>query len=124
MGGRFGRANVLLLTVTGRKSGRRLTAPLLYAQDGDDLIVIASAGGSDSHPSWWLNLKTHPTAWVETRGERRTVLAEEAGPEEKRRLWPLMTRIYPPYDRYQRRTDRVIPLIKLRRLRQGTGPPA
>ena len=114
IGGRFGRAPILLLTTTGRKTGRKRTTPLLYYQDGDNAVVIASKGGDPHHPTWYLNLKHDPQAQVQVRSEVRHVLAETAGPEERARLWPLITAMYPLYDSYQRRTSREIPVVVLK----------
>ena len=114
VGGRVGRAPVLLLTTTGRKSGRRRTTPLLYVQDGRDLVIIASNGGSDRHPGWWVNLRHDPRAEVQLGRERLSMRAEKAGAEEKGRLWPRITEMYPQYDGYQRRTKREIPVVILR----------
>ena len=114
VGGRVGRAPVLLLTTIGRKSGRRRTTPLLYMPDGRDLVIIASNGGSDQHPGWWLNLRRNPLAEVQLGRERLTMRAEKAGAEEKGRLWPRITGMYPQYDSYQRRTKRDIPVVILR----------
>lgn len=73
--GKMGRAPILLLTVTGRRSGQRRTSPLLYQRDGQDYIVIASAGGQAKHPAWWLNLRANPGATIEVGRERFTVQA-------------------------------------------------
>ncbi|HEV7464908.1 MAG TPA: nitroreductase family deazaflavin-dependent oxidoreductase [Candidatus Dormibacteraeota bacterium] len=113
-GGRFRGAPCLLLTVTGRRSGQPRTAPLMYGRDGDDYIIIASKGGSDIAPVWWLNLRSNPAAEVEVGAERRRVTAEQVEGEERERLWRLMAGIYPNYDAYQRRTERVIPVVRLR----------
>jgi deazaflavin-dependent oxidoreductase (nitroreductase family) len=113
-GGRFRGAPCLLLTVTGRKSGQPRTAPLMYGRDGDDYIIVASKGGMDTSPAWWLNLRSNPTAEVEVGAERLRVSAEQVEGEERERLWRLMTQIYPSYDAYQRKTSRVIPVVRLR----------
>ncbi|MEA2614322.1 MAG: hypothetical protein QOE72_105 [Chloroflexota bacterium] len=114
IGGRFRGAPCLLLTVTGRKSGQPRTAPLMYGRDGDDYIIIASKGGMPKPPLWWLNLRSNPQAEVEVGAERRQVTAEQVEGEERERLWRLMTQIYPSYDAYQRKTTRVIPVVRLR----------
>ncbi len=114
IGGRFRGAPCLLLTVTGRKSGQPRTAPLMYGRDGDDYIVVASKGGQPTSPVWWLNLRSNPAAEVEVGAERRRVTAEEVEGEERERLWRLMTGIYPTYDAYQKKTSRVIPVVRLR----------
>ncbi|HEY2702370.1 MAG TPA: nitroreductase family deazaflavin-dependent oxidoreductase [Candidatus Dormibacteraeota bacterium] len=114
IGGRFRGAPCLLLTVTGRKSGQPRTAPLLYGRDGDDYIIVASKGGQPTSPVWWLNLRSNPAAQVEVGAERLRVTAEEVEGEERERLWGLMTGIYPTYDAYQKKTSRVIPVVRLR----------
>lgn len=112
VGGRIGKAPVLLLTVTGRKSGRRRTAPLLYGRDGDDLVVIASKGGDPRHPAWYLNLQGQE-AEVQIGRERRRVRARDAEGERRERLWAQMVALYPPYADYQQRTTRRIPVVVL-----------
>jgi deazaflavin-dependent oxidoreductase (nitroreductase family) len=111
-GNMFGRP-VLLLTTTGRKSGRSRTTPLIYVADGDDLVVVASNGGAARDPDWWTNLKANPAASVQVMSRRREVSARKADDDEKARLWPLVVRVYPGYDDYQRRTTRQIPLVIL-----------
>ena len=113
-GGRFRGAPCLLLTVTGRKTGQPRTAPLMYGRDGDDYIIVASKGGMDTSPAWWLNLRSNPVAEIEVGAERRRVTAEQVEGEERERLWRLMAQLYPPYDAYQRKTTRVIPVVRLR----------
>ncbi len=112
--GRWQGGDVLLLTVTGRKSGREWTTPLLYRRDGGDLIVVASNGGMDWLPAWWLNLRAQPTASVQVGRQRLAVRAEPAEGTERTRLWSLWTRQYPRYGIYQQRTTREIPIVKLR----------
>jgi deazaflavin-dependent oxidoreductase (nitroreductase family) len=113
LGGRFKNAPVLLLTATGRKTGRQRTTPLLSVQDGDRYVVVASAGGAPSHPAWYLNLRSNPAAAIQVGGRKSTVRAETAGPEERARLWPLLTRMWPKYDEYQAKTRREIPVVIL-----------
>ena len=106
---------VLLLNTTGRKSGQRRTTPLLYLRDGEDLVIVASNGGSSTAPAWWLNLKAKPDATVEISGRGPLqVRAEEADGEEKRRLWPRLVEMYSGYEGYRRKTDREIPVVILR----------
>jgi F420H(2)-dependent quinone reductase len=104
---------VLLLTTTGRKTGREHTVPLLYSKDGEDMVVVASNGGTASHPAWWLNLMTNPEATVEVGDCKVLVWAEEAGSEEKKRLWPELVEMYGGYEDYRRRTEREIPVVFL-----------
>jgi deazaflavin-dependent oxidoreductase (nitroreductase family) len=101
---------ILLLTTTGRKSGVPRTTPLCYLTDGDDLVVVASNGGMDWFPDWWLNLQREPRATVELGSSSRPVVAREAGPEERERLWATLTGIAPGYLGYQKKTSREIPL--------------
>jgi deazaflavin-dependent oxidoreductase (nitroreductase family) len=104
---------VLLLTTIGRRTGLPRTAPLLYLPDGQNVVLVASNGGTDKHPTWWLNLESHPRALVEIGGRRVLMRAEEAGPAERARLWPLVVAMYRGYEQYQARTPRQIPLAVL-----------
>src|SRR2546423_975972 len=101
---------------TGRQRGKRHTSPLIYARDGDDIVIVASKGGSRKDPLWWLNLKEHPETTVQVGSEKRAVRARKAEPEEKQRLWPVVVDVYAPYEEYQRKTDRDIPVIVLERV--------
>ena len=112
--GRMGKSPILLLNTVGRKSGRKRTSPLLYVMDGEDFVIIASKGGAPNHPAWYLNLKANPDATVEVGDREVRVRAEEVDSEEKDRLWQKMVEMYPPYDDYQTRTKREIPLLVLR----------
>jgi F420H(2)-dependent quinone reductase len=115
VGGTFDRAPVLLLHHVGRKSGEARVAPVIYLQDGEDLVVVASFGGAPKHPAWFHNLRAKPETVVEIGRERRPVVAHVATPEERARLWPELTGLYPSFDDYQERTDgREIPLVILR----------
>jgi F420H(2)-dependent quinone reductase len=104
---------VLLLDHVGRRSGKKHTSPLIYARDGDDLVIVASKGGSHKDPLWWLNLKERPETTVQIAPERRKVVARQASPEEKKRVWPVLVGVYAPYESYQQRTSRDIPVILL-----------
>jgi F420H(2)-dependent quinone reductase len=115
VGGGFRGSPVLLVDHVGRKSGKRYTSPLIYARDGDDLVIVASNGGARKDPRWWPNLKEHPETMVQVGSERWTVRARQATPDEKKRLWPLVVDVYAPYEEYQRKTDRDIPVILLER---------
>ena len=114
IGGRIANSPVLLLTTTGRRSGKQRTVPLLYLMDGPNVVLVASNGGAVSHPNWWLNLQATPEAWIQIKDIRRRVQAEQASPTEKQRLWPFLTAMYPGYKRYQEITDRDIPVVILR----------
>ena len=113
IGGRIANSPVLLLTTTGRRSGKQRTVPLLYLMDGRNVALVASNGGAVRHPTWWLNLQTTPEAWIQIKGIRQRVKAEQASEAEKQRLWPRLTAMYPGYKRYQEITDRDIPVIIL-----------
>jgi F420H(2)-dependent quinone reductase len=106
-------APVLLLDHVGRKSGTARTTPVLYLDDGSDLVVVGSRGGSDAMPAWFLNLIANPTTTVQIGSERRRVVARQATADEKERLWPLLLNIYPDFDVYQQRTQREIPVAIL-----------
>lgn len=106
-------APILLLTVTGRRSGTRRTRPLIFGTDGDDRLVVASMGGAPVHPQWYRNLEADPRAEIQVKGEHIPVVARTATAEEKPRLWAIMTGVWPNYDAYQARTDRDIPVVVL-----------
>ncbi len=103
----------LLLTTTGRRSGQPRTNALIFGQDGDDFLVVASMGGAPNHPNWYVNLKARPEAKVQVRDRQLEVVARTATDEEKPRLWKIVTDVWPNYDVYQSRTDRVIPVVVL-----------
>ena len=107
------KAPFLLLTTKGRKTGRLRTTPVLYLEDGSDLIVVASFGGNDMDPAWYLNLKQCPEAEIVIRGERRRVTSSEITSEEKELIWRRLVKLYPQFDIYQQRTNREIPLLRL-----------
>jgi deazaflavin-dependent oxidoreductase (nitroreductase family) len=119
-GGRIGHhgpglPTMLLLDHTGAKSGKTRTSPLLYFEDGDDLVIVASKGGFPKHPAWFHNLKANPETTVQVGREKRDVHARVATPEERKRLWPKAVAMYSGYEQYQARTDREIPLVILER---------
>lgn len=107
---------VLQLTTTGRKSGKTRTAPLLYVEDGDAFVVIASFGGQPNHPAWYLNLQANPSATVQIGAETIDVRAEDTEGDERTRLWNRVTEASSAgYDGYQQKTDREIPVVMLHR---------
>jgi deazaflavin-dependent oxidoreductase (nitroreductase family) len=111
--GRIGRAPVLLLTTTGRRSGRERTAPVLYLADGERLVVIGSNAGNEHPPAWALNLNAHPEAEVQVRGTRREIRARVADGAERDELWRRMNDQYGGFDQYRARTGRRIDLFVL-----------
>ena len=108
-------APTLLLTTTGRRSGVQHTTPLIYQQDGDRYVVVASKTGADTPPDWYRNIEEDPAVEVQVWGDRFSGRARPATDEEQDRLWPVMTTVWPDYDAYQRRTERRIPLVILER---------
>jgi deazaflavin-dependent oxidoreductase (nitroreductase family) len=117
-GGRIGATllgmPMLLLTTWGRRSGRLRTAPLLYLPVDNVFVLVASNGGARRHTTWWFNLRANPEALVQIGAARGRAHAAPATQAERQRFWPLLLRVYPPYARYQARTDREIPLVVLR----------
>jgi deazaflavin-dependent oxidoreductase (nitroreductase family) len=103
----------LLLTTTGRKSGESRTVPLAYLPDGDDYVIVASNGGADRHPAWWLNLRADPNATVQVGRATMPVVAHRAEGAEWERLWPLLKAHNPFYARYEMITARKIPVVVL-----------
>lgn len=105
---------VLMLTTTGRKSGKQRTTMLTSpVQEGENLVLVASYGGDNRHPAWFLNLRDDPDVEVVTRGRTRRMHARIASSEERAELWPGVTSAYRGYGAYQKRTDREIPLVIL-----------
>ncbi len=113
LGNAFGRAPFMMLITRGRVTGRERKTPVLYLQQGADLIVVASFGGNDMHPAWYLNLEHCPEAEVIINGERRRLLASRVSSEEKGLIWPRLIEMYPNFAIYQQRTRREIPLLRL-----------
>ena len=114
IGGKFLRgAPVMLLTTTGRTSGLPRTVPLIYLENGEDIVVVASKGGMSKHPLWYLNLQANPEATVEIGRRRLSRRARRVTDEEKAELWPRLLEIYRDYGDYQARTSRNIPVVAL-----------
>jgi deazaflavin-dependent oxidoreductase (nitroreductase family) len=106
---------ILILTTTGRKSGELRDNPLIYREHGDDYLIVASKGGADAPPSWYLNLQANPHIQVQIKGEKFSATARTASPTEKPAMWQAMTEVWPDYDAYQAKTDREIPIVVLSR---------
>ncbi len=107
----FAGSPVCLVTMTGRKTGKRRTIPLMHIPHGDDVLLVASQAGMHIHPSWYWNLKADPHIEVIAKGQTRQMIARQATDEEKAALWPVAVAVYSDYDVYQARTDRDIPLF-------------
>lgn len=106
-------APVLLLHHRGRKSGKQRVAPVLYLEDGDRLVIVASRGGTHQHPAWFHNIKEADSVGVEVGRDRRTLRPRVASAEERAELWPRLVEMYPDYAEYQTFTDREIPVVVL-----------
>ena len=104
---------VLILFTTGRRSGEPRTNALIFRPWGDAYLVIASKGGADSPPAWFLNLSDDPEVEVQVKDRRIPVRARVATPEEKPEMWRTMVEAWPDYDDYQASTDREIPVVVL-----------
>ena len=109
-------APVLILTTTGRKSGEERSTPLIFGRDGDDYVLVASQGGRPQHPHWYRNLVAQPEVQLQVKDDRFRARARTAEGEERERLWRAMNEIWAPYDSYQEKTERVIPVVVLERI--------
>ena len=118
--GRVANMPVLLLTTTGRRTGRASTTPLTYLEaETGELVVVGSNGGEDSPPSWWRNLLATPEATITIGTHAEQVVARPATAAERERLWPVVSGIHPGYEGYARRTSRTIPLVLLARTKEN-----
>ncbi|WP_431902913.1 nitroreductase family deazaflavin-dependent oxidoreductase [Nonomuraea sp. bgisy101] len=106
----------LLLTTRGRKSGRLRRTALIYGQDADRYLLVASNGGSAAHPAWYLNVMADQDVTLQVKADRFAARARTATAEEKPALWAAMTSIFPLYDSYQAKADREIPLVIMERV--------
>ena len=113
IGGKMGKAPVLLLTTTGRKTGKQRTLPLIYIMDGSAYVITASAGGADKHPGWFFNIRSNPQATIQVKDAHIKVKAEVAGQEKKSELWARLVEVAPNFAGYEKRTSREIPMVIL-----------
>jgi F420H(2)-dependent quinone reductase len=102
---------ICLVSMTGRKSGRRITMPLMYTPHGEDVLIVASLGGAPKHPVWYHNIVANPEVSIQVGNTVRNMLARQADAAEKAKLWPVLVASYPDFDNYQKATDRDIPVI-------------
>jgi proline iminopeptidase len=109
-------STILLLTTTGRKTGEKRTAPLIYAQDGDRYVIVASKGGAPEHPGWYENLAKTPEVELQVKDEVFRARARTATGEERERLWRKANEVWPQYDEYAKTTSREIPVVVLERV--------
>jgi deazaflavin-dependent oxidoreductase (nitroreductase family) len=105
--------HMLVLATTGRRTGEPRRTCLIYGVSADDFVVVASKGGADHDPDWLNNLRADPSAGVQVGPRRFTARARVASPAERESLWPQMASIFPLYDEYAQKTDRVIPIVLL-----------
>jgi deazaflavin-dependent oxidoreductase (nitroreductase family) len=103
----------LLLTTKGRKTGKLRRTALIYGEDGGRYLVVASTGGGDHHPAWYLNLVANPEVEIQVGAKKSKARAKTADDDEKPALWAKMAEIWPDYDKYQEKTERVIPVVIL-----------
>lgn len=116
IGSRLRGVEFCLLTTTGRLTGRRRTKPLVLIRTNGRLVLVASNGGSDRHPAWFMNLLASPKALIQTRTDRFAVMARIADPRERDELWPTIVETYSGYRNYREKTEREIPVVILDRL--------
>jgi deazaflavin-dependent oxidoreductase (nitroreductase family) len=108
-------STILLLTTTGRSSGKPRTTPLIYAQDGDRYVIVASKGGAPEHPGWYENLAKDPNVELQVKDDVFPARARTAEGEERERLWRKANEVWPHYDEYAAKTHREIPVVVLER---------
>src|SRR6266704_3106696 len=113
IGGKMGKVPVLLLTTTGRKSGKQRTLPLIYIMDDSAYVITASAGGADKHPGWFFNIRSNPQATIQVKDAHIKVKAEVGEQEKKSEFWPRLLELAPNFAVYEKRTSREIPMVIL-----------
>ena len=106
---------ILILTTTGRRSGEERSTPLIFNEHDGDNLVVASKGGDDSPPAWYLNMQENPEVTVQIKGDVFKARSRDATPEEHPEMWAKMAASWPDYDEYQKKTDRPIPVVVLER---------
>lgn len=105
----------LLLFTKGRKSGKTSIMPLIYGEVDGGFAVVASKGGAPAHPDWYFNLQANPDVELKVRNEQFTARAETVQGERREKLWKTMVSIWPDYETYQKKTERLIPIVFLTR---------
>jgi deazaflavin-dependent oxidoreductase (nitroreductase family) len=113
IGGKMDKVPVLLLTATGRKTGKKRTLPLVYIMDGSAYVITASAGGADKNPGWFFNIRSNPQTTIQVKDKHIKVTAKVAEPEKKSELWSRLVEVAPNFAGYQKRTSREIPMVIL-----------
>jgi deazaflavin-dependent oxidoreductase (nitroreductase family) len=108
--------SILLLTTKGNKSGQQRTHPLIYRDWNDKQLIVASKGGADAPPAWFVNISHDPDVQVQIKGDRFAARARVAAPDEKPAMWQHMLEVWPDYAAYQKKTEREIPVVVLERI--------
>ena len=108
----------LLLTCVGRKSGEKRTTPLIFLQTGEEMVVVGSLAGYDTHPAWVLNLNANSGCWVQLDDKKTAAVSRDATDEEREALWPDLTALFPPWGFFQKQTDRPFAI----KILSSTGP--
>jgi proline iminopeptidase len=106
----------LLLTTVGRKSGKEVQLPLFYGDSPKGPVIVASKGGAPEHPAWYQNLAANPHVKVQVGGDKFDAKARLASGDERKQLWAMMNKVWPPYESYQQKTQREIPVVVLERV--------
>jgi deazaflavin-dependent oxidoreductase (nitroreductase family) len=119
VGGSMVGLNVLLLTTTGKLTGKPRTKPLCYFEEGRNYVVIASNGGADHHPAWYLNLKNDPKVRLRIKDAELSATAEISDPSTRKRLWQKLISLSPHYIKYGNKTTRQIPMVLLHPYQPG-----
>lgn len=107
----------LVLTTTGRKTGKERKFALIYQEHEGDYVIVASKGGAENHPGWYLNLVDNPDVTVQVGADKFPAKARTASGEERAALWSTMAAVWPDYDKYQANTEREIPVVVLEPIR-------
>ncbi len=103
---------ICIVTMTGKKSGKKREIPLIHLPHGDDKYLVASQGGMNKNPIWYNNIAANPNIEILVNGESKAYLATQISSEEKAQIWPHLLSLYPDFDEYQARTDRDIPVFR------------
>lgn len=103
---------ICVVTMTGKKSGKKREIPLIHLPHGDDKYLVASQGGMNKNPVWYNNIAANPNIEILVNGENKAYVATQISPEEKADIWPHLLSLYPDFDEYQARTDRDIPVFR------------
>jgi deazaflavin-dependent oxidoreductase (nitroreductase family) len=111
-----GWGQIMLITMTGAKSGKEYIIPLMRVDDGDRLLAVASKGGAPEHPDWYYNLRANPEVTVEIPNETYKARARELAGEERQKAFVRSAEVFPPYASYQQKTEREIPIFALERI--------